>query len=57
MVQMLELATKISDYCKYVQELKEKDNHAERIDEDLRREMVIIKKKSQMEVLEVKKAI
>lgn len=54
---MLELATKISDYCKYVQELKEKDNHAERIDEDLRREMVIIKKKSQMEVLEVKKAI
>ena len=40
---MLELTTKISNYCKYVQELKE-DGHAERIDEDLRREMATVKK-------------
>ena len=42
MVQMLELTTKISNYCKYVQELE--DGHAERIGEDLRREMATIKK-------------
>lgn len=48
---MLELATKISDYCKYVQELKEKDDHAERIDEDLRREMAIIKKRAKWKFL------
>ena len=41
---MLELTTKISSYWKYVQELKEEDGHAERIDEDLRREMATIKK-------------
>ena len=39
---MLELTTKISNYCKYVQELE--DGHAERIGEDLRREMATIKK-------------